>query len=98
MTFTQSRSSSRAASTGPENRKSRRQKLYTDVWIDPGLVAAPIPCKVTDISLHGARLVIPEGVVLPDSFLLCVGSTKKTAHVVWTRKTEIGVEFDETVK
>ncbi len=81
-----------------ERRASPRQKSHAEAWADPGGMAPAIPCKVIDISSAGAKLAFPPGSNLPDTFILRAGNTKRSAHVVWRRKDEIGVEFQRVTQ
>ena len=78
---------------GAEKRTSIRNAMYADVWVDTGGTAVPSQYKVIDISLGGAKLAIQEGPKLPDVFMIRVGSTSHTAHVVWRTHKHIGIEF-----
>jgi hypothetical protein len=78
-----------------EKRQTTRQKSYADIWVDPGDLAAPIFCKVLDISHEGARLMVQGEAVLPDTFFMCMATSKHAARVMWRSEREVGVVFQK---
>jgi hypothetical protein len=76
-----------------ERRETRRQKAYVDGWADAGGTAAPLSCKVLDISTTGAKIALPPNARLPSTFVLHVGAAAYTATTMWTKQTEIGVRL-----
>jgi hypothetical protein len=54
-----------------------------------------IDCVVRNLSPHGALLVLPSFVGMPETFELFVdGETAcRPAHIVWKRDGKTGVEF-----
>jgi hypothetical protein len=85
-------------SRAPESdrRISRRQKAFVDAWADAGGTAAPVACKVLDLSATGAKLAVPATAHLPTRFHLHLGGTVYAATIVWTHSNQIGVEFAPT--
>lgn len=79
-----------------EKRETNRQRSYGDIWVDPGELATPIFCKVLDISHGGARLMAEGASVLPDAFVMCMGTSKRHARVMWRSGQEVGVEFEKS--
>jgi hypothetical protein len=79
-----------------DNRRSRRRDVNYSVWLryDPAL--PPIVCMMSDVSDTGARLDVVDETPLPDEFILQLSRTGKPfrrCHVVWRRRSEIGVRF-----
>jgi hypothetical protein len=66
--------------------------------VDPGELATPIFCKVLDISHGGARLMVQGASVLPDSFVICMATSKRHARVMWRSGQEVGVEFEKPTR
>ncbi len=81
-----------------EKRETNRQRSYGDIWVDPGELASPIFCKVLDISHGGARLMVQGASVLPDAFVMCMGTSKRHARVMWRAGQEVGVEFEKSTR
>ena len=81
-----------------EKRETTRQKSYADIWVDPGELAAPIFCKVLDISHGGARLMVQGTSILPDAFVMCMATSKRHARVMWRSGQEVGVEFEKPTR
>ncbi|MEZ5952736.1 MAG: hypothetical protein R3C13_00390 [Hyphomonas sp.] len=54
-----------------------------------------VDCDIRDVSPGGARLVIPEGVELPEQFIMKTElfKTPKVCFRRWEYGGEIGVEF-----
>ena len=81
-----------------EKRETTRQRSYGDIWVDPGELATPIFCKVLDISHGGARLMVQGASVLPDTFVMCMATSKRHARVMWRSGQEVGVEFQKPTR
>ncbi len=81
-----------------EKRETTRQRSYGDIWVDPGELATPIFCKVLDISHGGARLMVQGASVLPDTFVMCMATSKRHAKVMWRSGQEVGVEFEKPTR
>ena len=57
--------------------------------------ALPRECVITDISEHGARIVVPDAAV-PDQFYLQISGDRpmrETCEVAWRLGDEVGVRF-----
>ncbi|WP_246476274.1 methyl-accepting chemotaxis protein [Roseibium litorale] len=77
-----------------DRRKHPRKRVHEEVEVHlPGGKVAT--CFLRDISETGARLVVPEGVQLPDQFKVDMGTAHgmKSCRVVRRSKDNIGVEF-----
>jgi len=78
-----------------ERRGSRRQKSFLRgfVYFDKG--RGVMSCLVRDFSDQGARIILSETIVLPDSVKLHIPQRDETheAHVQWRRGDEIGLAF-----
>jgi hypothetical protein len=81
-----------------EKRETTRQRSYGDIWVDPGELASPIFCKVPDISHGGARLMVQGASILPDTFVMCMATSKRHARVMWRSGQEVGVEFEKPTR
>ncbi len=81
-----------------EKRETTRQRSYGDIWVDPGELATPIFCKVLDISHGGAKLMIQGASILPDTFVMCMATSKRHARVMWRSGQEVGVEFEKRAR
>jgi hypothetical protein len=81
-----------------EKRETTRQRSYGDIWVDPGEFATPIVCNLMDISHGGARLIVQGNSVLPDAFVMCMGTSKRSARVMWRSGQEVGVEFEKSTR
>ncbi len=81
-----------------EKRETTRQRSYGDIWVDPGELATPIFCKVLDISHGGARLMVQGASVLPDTFVMCMATSKRHARVMWRSGQEVGVKFEKSTR
>lgn len=78
-----------------ERRKFLRQKSFLRgcVYFNNGDSSAE--CIVRDVSASGARLIMPDGVVIPDAVELYMPQTEKyaRAQVLWRRDSELGLVF-----
>lgn len=77
------------------NRRGTRTVVTETASIKLGLFKRLV-CEVKDVSQGGARLVKPEGIELPDQFVLNLKNFKRprTATIRWESGAEIGVEFE----
>jgi hypothetical protein len=74
-----------------ENRKSERHniKRYAHVEVQ-------MPCVLSDISLHGAQLEMPNADSLPDKFVIALGSDlRRWCEVKWRAAEKVGIQFIE---
>jgi len=80
-----------------ERRGSRRQKSFLRgvVYFDKG--RGVMSCLVRDFSEEGARIILSETIILPDSVRLHIPQRDETheAHVQWRRGDEIGLAFTD---
>ena len=76
-------------------RKPRRQSQCT-AWILIDKHVPPIECKVADLSMLGARIVLPRDQKLPDHFILLLsenGTAWQNCRLVWQTGLKAGMEF-----
>jgi PilZ domain len=80
-----------------ERRGSRRQKSFLRgvVYFDRG--RGVMSCLVRDFSEEGARIILSETIILPDSVKLHIPQRDQThdARVQWRRGDEIGLAFTD---
>jgi PilZ domain-containing protein len=78
-----------------ERRKDVRVQWHTPGKIQlPGVPAVTLPCTVHDLSSGGARIVTPSVETLPSEFTLLLSARRaRECHVVWRKKSELGVVF-----
>ena len=72
-----------------ENRKSARHdiKKYAHVEVQ-------MPCVLSDISIQGAQLEMPNAKSLPDRFVIALGpDLRRWCEVKWRNGEKIGIEF-----
>lgn len=78
------------------NRRGGRQKIAdTDKGhIKMGLFKK-LECEIRDVSPGGARIVPPEGVELPETFVMRLPQYKRPRNCVlrWQSGSEVGIEF-----
>ncbi|MBM3527124.1 MAG: PilZ domain-containing protein [Alphaproteobacteria bacterium] len=53
----------------------------------------PVECAILDFSVTGVRIVVPEGVTLPDDVQVVIGEISHNARVVWRRDGIAGVDL-----
>jgi len=83
---------------GGEKRRAPRQNVCLKGLIqdEQGLIIAP--CFMMDVSASGAKLIIDEGIDVPDLFVLALArnaAVRRNCEVVWRAATSIGVCFVE---
>ena len=77
-----------------EKRRRTRQRTLKAGKIVFNDGQSVIDCRVRDLSLGGARLVVTTVVGVPDQFVLQVsGRPQQSCRIVWRRADEIGVAF-----
>ncbi len=88
-------------SVGPAERDANRRIEHRERVLRRGRVIlgdgfSTIDCIIRDISAHGARFTVQEGVVLPRTLSLTILDTGRTHPAIrrWQRGPSIGVEFD----
>ena len=83
-----------------ERRESRRQKSFLRGFVYFDRRRGVISCLVRDLSHEGARIILSQGVTIPDVINLHIPQREQTFHaqVQWRRGDEIGLAFfeDET--
>lgn len=58
----------------------------------------PVRCSFADVSETGARLVVAEGTVVPETFglrLVSDGAPERRCRVVWRTELEVGLRFEQ---
>ena len=78
-----------------ERRKFLRQKSFVRGCIYFNNGDSQAECIVRDITSHGARLILPDGLLIPDMIDLYMPQTEKyaRAQVLWRRDNELGLVF-----
>ena len=79
----------------PEQRKQMRRRtlLGGHITIDK-LNGWSLDCTVRNLSLDGARIAIPEHVVVPELFSLAIsGGESRKARLIWAKGGQAGVEI-----
>ena len=76
----------------------RRRVLLTALIVDQGF-GNVVRCCVSDVSEHGARLKVPDGMILPSTFWLVAVSAgiAYQATTVWRRFPTAGVSVAEPI-
>jgi hypothetical protein len=83
-----------------DKRKTPRRAIHYPALIVAGGMGAR-SCLLTNISETGARLRMPAGAELPDTFMLQLGDDRaphRQCHVVWRRDGEAGIRFERPVR
>jgi hypothetical protein len=80
-----------------ERRESRRQKSFLRGFVSFDRRRGVMSCLVRDLSDEGARIILSQGVTIPDMISLYIPQREKTynAQVQWRRGDEIGLGFIE---
>ncbi len=86
--------------TQPERRETERRRAPRQKSLLRGTVYAnnrrsAVDCVIRDISPHGARLVFPDSIALPDTLDLHIPQKDQTlrVHVIWRNGPDCGVAF-----
>jgi PilZ domain len=76
------------------NRRGSRTNVQQMASIKLGFFKS-LACDVRDVSPSGARIVMPEGVDLPEQFVMRLPQFKRPRTCVrrWQSGQEVGVEF-----
>lgn len=82
-------------STFRENRKSQREQVHYPAWVETegGKLRQ---CVIEDVSLGGARIILPAALELPDEFPLWLSGRRKNGRrcrTVWRDGRVLGVQF-----
>jgi hypothetical protein len=83
-----------------ERRGSRRQKSFLRGFVYFDRRRGVMSCLVRDLSDEGARIILSQGVTIPDVINLHIPQREQTrrARVQWRRGDEIGLAFGEDEK
>ena len=79
----------------PEQRKQMRRRtlLGGHITIEK-LNGWSLDCTVRNLSLDGARIAIPEHIVVPELFSLAIsGGESRKARLIWAKGGQAGVEI-----
>ena len=81
-----------------ERRRLPRRRTRLSAVAVHGPEDTVVACTVRDKSVTGARLLIQEGLTVPDVFhvIELTAGELHTAHVVWRDRTFVGVTFSES--
>ena len=77
----------------------KRHSVRTNVQLRAqmffGVDRPPLDCMIMDISLTGARIVLPADLACPEDFDVFIPARSETrwARVRWREKRQVGVEF-----
>ena len=84
-----------AVEQATERRNATRRRTVRAAEIMLPSESSPISCVMVDLSTTGARLSVPDGLVLPDAFDLRVDalSLSSRCELRWRRDGEAGVAF-----
>ncbi|MFN4023825.1 MAG: PilZ domain-containing protein [Hyphomonas sp.] len=76
------------------NRRGQRIRVEGRGYVKLGLFKR-VECELRDVSPGGARICVPEGVILPDEFKMELPQFKRPRVCLkrWESGREIGVEF-----
>jgi hypothetical protein len=78
-----------------DKRVSKRQPMHYSAV----LVLGPSEfhrCRLSDVSMTGARIDVEDADKLPDQFMLFLsktGSARRACRVVWRKPDQVGVKF-----
>ena len=80
----------------PADRSTPRIRTLLQARIEFNAGATTVECTVRDLSESGARLQVPDSVVLPPKFTLFVPKhgRRYNALLRWHRQGYVGVEFE----
>jgi PilZ domain len=78
-----------------ESRVTKRQRVLKSAKVIFNHNQSVLDCTVRDISVTGARLVMANADLLPDTirFLLTQENVIRDANVVWRRGQLVGIHF-----
>jgi hypothetical protein len=81
-----------------ERRRLPRRRTRLSAAVVHGPEDTTVACTVRDKSVTGARLLIQEGLSVPDAFHLLELTTGELhkAQVVWRDRTFVGVTFSQS--
>ena len=80
-----------------DKRGAHRNRTFLKADLDVSGGLSSLSCIVKDLSDTGARLVLSDGVVLPETFRLRLPKPDRWVHVSvrWRRGEFVGVHFDD---
>jgi hypothetical protein len=80
-----------------DKRGAHRNRTFLKAELDVSGGLSSLGCIVKDLSDTGARLVLSDGVVLPETFRLRLPKPDRWVHVSvrWRRGEFVGVHFDD---
>jgi hypothetical protein len=80
-----------------ERRETRRQKSFLRGFVYFDRRRGVMSCLVRDLSDEGARIILSQGVTIPEMINLHIPQREQTfnAQVQWRRGDEIGLAFIE---
>jgi hypothetical protein len=79
-----------------ERRRSLRQAMRLEAMIfdlDGSMVG---PCMMMNVSVSGAKLILPAPTEVPDCFRLVLsrkGGVRRQCEVIWRSEASIGIRF-----
>jgi hypothetical protein len=82
-----------------ENRAKPRRRVVLGAVAVLGGGNMSFKCRIRDLSADGARIVVPDGQVLPSEIYLINlrDQIAHRAHVVWTRGIESGLNLNASI-
>ena len=88
----------RARQTFIEQRRSLRENVYFQAWIQIG--AGQRECTVLDVSDSGARILVSSPMSVPSEFRLLLskdGKRWRVCELIWRSDDQIGVAYQGPV-
>lgn len=81
-----------------DKRAAARRELSHTVHIATG-VSPPLECRMTDVSLIGARLSVHDSATVPQQFMIMINSNlNRWCDVMWRSGNAVGVQFAKPPK
>ncbi len=83
----------------PQNRRAPRRRVLLTAVVAYDRVGISFRCTIHDRSTSGARLKLPEGMVVPDQIWLVDVADGLAYHAttVWRRYPDVGVALTDSV-
>lgn len=80
-----------------DNRYAQRSRTFLKAEIELNRGLSTLGCIVKDLSDTGARILVSEGIALPETFRIHLPKPDRwvEATLRWRRGEYIGVQFDE---
>jgi hypothetical protein len=82
-------------------RNSPRKDVHYPCWVEIGHGAPQLAATIADISVGGAKLLVPNSYNVPESFTLLLtrdGNARRRCRVVWRSPSTIGIQFVEDIR